>query len=226
MSGARDAILGSIRSALSGAGADRLDAGSLESRLAEHRRNLEPARADLDADARVDLFIAEAERVDTTVARVGSAADVPGVVAGYLADNNLSARLKVAPSAHLDAIPWTATTTLEVAFGAADENDAVGVAAAFAGVAETGTLVLRSGPDSPTTINFLPDTEVVVVPASRIVGTYEDAWAGLRSEGALPRCVNLITGPSRTGDIELTLLLGAHGPRRLFIVVVDDDQAP
>jgi L-lactate dehydrogenase complex protein LldG len=225
MSEARDAILGTIRSALAGAGPDRLEAGALEHRLAEHRRNLEPARSDLDPGARVDLFIAEAERVDATVARVPSTADVPAAIAGYLANNNLPARLKVAPSADLEAIPWTAATTLEVATGAADPTDAVGVASAFAGVAETGTLVLRSGPDSPTTINFLPDTEVVVVPASRIVGTYEDAWTGLRAEGALPRSVNLITGPSRTGDIELTLLLGAHGPRRLFIVVVDDEQA-
>ena len=115
MSEARDAILGTIRSALAGAGPDRLEAGALEHRLAEHRRNLEPARSDLDPGARVDLFIAEAERVDATVARVPSTADVPAAIAGYLANNNLPARLKVAPSADLEAIPWTAATTLEPA---------------------------------------------------------------------------------------------------------------
>ncbi len=223
MSTARDAILGGIRSGLSGAGPARLETGELERRLAEHQRNLMPARADLDPAARVDLFVAEASRVDATVARVASAADVPQAVAGYLAHNNLPARLKMAPSKDLATIPWTEATTLEVTTGVADENDAVGVVAAQAGVAETGTLVMRSGADSPTTLNFLPDTGVVVMPASRIVGTYEDAWTGLRAEGDLPRTINLVTGPSRTGDIELTLLLGAHGPRRLFIVVVEDD---
>jgi L-lactate dehydrogenase complex protein LldG len=94
---------------------------------------------------------------------------------------------------------------------------------ALAGVAETGTLVLTSGPDNPTTINFLPETHIVAVRADDIVGDYESVWDAFRlrfGRGALPRTVNMITGPSRSGDIEQTILLGAHGPRRLHIVVV------
>jgi L-lactate dehydrogenase complex protein LldG len=84
--------------------------------------------------------------------------------------------------------------------------------------------VLLSGPDNPTTIHFLPDTHIVVVRAADIVGDYETVWRRLREKlgpGAMPRLVNLITGPSRSADIEQTLLLGAHGPRALHIVVVE-----
>ena len=109
------------------------------------------------------------------------------------------------------------------ATGRRDGNDAVAVGHAFAGVAETGTLVLTSGTDNPTTLNFLPETAIVVIDAADIAGDYETVWDRLRAadgNGALPRTVNLITGPSRSADIEQTLLLGAHGPRSLHIVVV------
>jgi L-lactate dehydrogenase complex protein LldG len=89
-------------------------------------------------------------------------------------------------------------------------------------VAETGTLVLTSGPESPTTLNFLPDTHIAVVNRSQITGRYEDVWDKIRDNGALPRTVNMISGPSRTGDIEQTIQLGAHGPRRLHILILDE----
>ncbi len=96
---------------------------------------------------------------------------------------------------------------------------------AFTAVAETGTLMLRSGPDHPTTLNFLPDTHIVVLRAGQIVGPYEDAWAKLRAAGDMPRAVNFVSGPSRTADIEQTIQLGAHGPRRLHIVLIEDGDA-
>jgi L-lactate dehydrogenase complex protein LldG len=97
------------------------------------------------------------------------------------------------------------------------------VSHAFAGVAETGTLIMASGPDNPTTLNFLPDTHIVVVDAKDIVGDYETVWARLRDKfgtDALPRAINMITGPSRSADIAQILILGAHGPRRLHVLIV------
>ena len=99
---------------------------------------------------------------------------------------------------------------------------------AFAGIAETGTLMLRSGPESPSTLNFLPDTHMVVLRASQIRKSYEDGWDEIRRQmdsrpDSLPRTVNFITGPSRTGDIEQKILMGAHGPRRLHIVLIEDE---
>jgi L-lactate dehydrogenase complex protein LldG len=82
--------------------------------------------------------------------------------------------------------------------------------------------MIPSGPQSPSTINFLPDNHVAIVRASQVVATYEDGWDRLRTTGAMPRTVNFVTGPSRTADIELKIQLGAHGPRRLHLVVVDE----
>jgi L-lactate dehydrogenase complex protein LldG len=121
------------------------------------------------------------------------------------------------------ALPWQREPHLERLVGPSDGRDAVSLSRAFAGVAETGTLVLLSGPDNPTTLNFLPDTHIVMVSADDVAGDYESVWRRLREShgaGVLPRTVNLVTGPSRSADIEQTLILGAHGPRALHILVV------
>ena len=131
----------------------------------------------------------------------------------------------MAPDPSLFDVPWRQTPMLEIRRGTPSESDQVSVTSAMAGIAETGTLMMLSGPDHPSTLNFTPDTHIVVLPASRVVGSYEDAWDVLRAKlagGQLPRTVNHITGPSRSGDIEQTILLGAHGPRRLHIVLVGD----
>jgi len=217
MSDARSEILARIRAAV-GPG-NREEA---EARLKNHPRNLVPSRAkNLDADARRALFVAIAEEADATVARVGAAGDVPREIARYLAERNLPARIVATQDPKLDALPWQ-ETALAVRRGVAEDGDAVSVTASFAAVAETGTLMLVSGPESPTRNNFLPETHVVVLRAGEIVGTYEEAWDRLRAARAMPRVVNFITGPSRTGDIAQKLELGAHGPRRLHIVLVED----
>ncbi|MCA8933658.1 MAG: lactate utilization protein [Rhodospirillaceae bacterium] len=221
MSEARNAVLGEIRRSLGRPEVDREREAAADERIAAHPRGLIPARTDLGREARVRLFVTMAEQVAATVQRVDTMADVPGAVADYLVNLNLPPRLKVAPDPLLDPIDWSARPVLEVARGGAAPDDEVGVAAAFAGVAETGTLMLASGPGAPTRLNFLPDTHVVVLRTAGIVGPYEEAWDRLRGMGGMPRTVNMITGPSRTGDIEQQIQLGAHGPRRLHIVLVD-----
>ena len=230
---AREEILGAVRSALSGTKRpDAIAQGDPEKargRLGDHRANLIPARGRLGVKARLDLFIREAEKVNATLARVSSASGVPREVARYLAKNNLPMTLRTAPGTPDLFIPWTKQTLLSVEEGPADGADSTSVSRAFAGVAETGTLVLLSGPESPTTLNFLPPTHIIIISAAEIVGDYEEVWARLRTEKTgkdgrfMPRAVNWITGPSRTADIEQTLLLGAHGPQRLHIVIVDEE---
>lgn len=222
MSVARDQILGSIRAGLGRGKLAGAAQEALEARLKTHRRNLVPARAALDHAAQVALFVAMAEEVDATVARVAHVAAVPGAVADYLSRQNLPSWLVMTPDPKLDDIPWDARPLLEIRRDRAEDGDAVGITACFAAIAETGTLMLLSGPESPTRNNFLPDTHVVVLRASQVVAAYEDGWDRLRATGAMPRTVNFITGPSRTGDIEQRLILGAHGPRRLHIVLIDD----
>lgn len=111
--------------------------------------------------------------------------------------------------------------------GVPDAGDAVSVTGTVAGVAETGTLMVRSGPDITNAAHFLTDTHVAVVDAARIVGAYEDAFVLLRAGGApMPRNVTLVTGPSRSSDIERILQIGVHGPRTLHVVVCDAGRAP
>lgn len=220
MSGRAD-ILGKIRKGLGRDALGDAEKAVLEARTAARERGPRPSRIERDADGLADLFVEYAEGVDVSVDRVASMADVPDKVADYLARENLPASLRVAPDPSLDDIPWDRRPTLTISKGKTDGTDEVGLTGTFAGIAETGTLMMRSGPDHPTTLNFLPDTHVVVVRKSQIVGSYEDAWERIR-EGHMPRTVNFITGPSRTGDIEQTIFMGAHGPRRVHIVLVED----
>jgi L-lactate dehydrogenase complex protein LldG len=222
MTDARSTILDGIRRSLRRgelAGAARQ---AVEGRLAEPPRGPAVARADLAQPEKVALFCRWAEANNATVARV-AAADVPGEVAGYLARNNLPAEAVIAPSLALDSYDWSSQKMLSLRRGRAEGHDHVSITGAFAGIAETGTLVTASGPEHPVTLNLLPDTHVVVLRESDIVAGYEDVWARLRTrygKDRMPRTVNTITGPSRTGDIEQTIELGAHGPRRMHILVV------
>ncbi|MBV9861015.1 MAG: LUD domain-containing protein [Alphaproteobacteria bacterium] len=227
MSEARNAILARIREARGRGPLSAETARQLEERVTAHRRNLVPRRAAaLDRAGQVDLFVAMAEEVQTSVARVASAAAVPEAVARYLASENLPAELVMAPDPTLDAYPWNEWPMLAIRRAAAAAGDAVSLTPCLAAIAETGTLMLTSGPERPTTLNFLPDTHIVVLRAAQVVACYEDGWDLLRAAKAegLPRTVNLITGPSRTGDIEQRIQLGAHGPRRLHIILVEEER--
>lgn len=170
-----------------------------------------------------DLVAAFSERARMLVSDVlGPAprAQAASVVAGYLRDRQLPLQAVCWPeTAKLD---WVAAgVTVEVR--AARGDDLVGINEAFCALAETGTLMLLSGPGTPAAVSLLPETHVALLPVSRIVARMEDAWALLRKEqGSLPRAVNFVSGPSRTADIEQTVTLGAHGPYRVLIVLVNE----
>src|SRR6185312_10741606 len=188
MSASRDVVLGNIRGALGRGGLPAESQAALAERVAAHRRNLIPARAAaLDRAARIDLFSAMAEEVQTTVVRVASADAVAGEVARYLAAENLAAELVMAPDPALDGMGWEDRPLLRIRRGRAESSDAVSVTPCLAAVAETGTLMLTSGPDTPTTLNFLPDTHIVVVRADQVVASYEDRWDRVRALRDWPR---------------------------------------
>lgn len=228
----KDAILGAIRRGLKRGPLPADQAAMLNGRLASHPRHLIPARSRVSRPEQVALFIRNVEKEFGTVARVASAEEVPGAVSDYLAANNLPQKLARAPHPELDAMPWAARPLLEVEARRGEGSDLVSVQHAYAAIAETGTLMLPSEAARPVTLNLLPDTAIAVLRASRLVGAYEEAWDILRAEnrdaltgGFMPRNVMFVTGPSRSADIEQTLELGAHGPRRLHVVLIDDDPA-
>lgn len=231
MSAARDQILGSIRKSLGRGPLEGEAAAALHQRLAMPARNLIPDRtAGQDTEGLARQLVAKLGEAACSVDEAASLAEVPSRIAAWLQRENLPARLVQAPGL-ADGLDWTATPTLEVKTGTADGSEDTSVTPVFAAIAETGTLMLLSDAATPTGLNFLPENHIAVVRRSQVVGPLEDAWSRLRAArteaggavgAGMPRSVNLITGPSRTGDIEQRIQMGAHGPRRLHVIVVDD----
>ncbi len=220
---ARESVLATIRRSLGVSGREAPRREAVEARIAAARPGVIPARGQGDEAARTALFCDKVVAAAGTVGRVATAAEVPGEVARFLRDVNAPATIRMGADPRLGALPWS-DTALEVSAGPSLGHDVNGLSQAFAGVAETGTLALLSGQDNPTTLNFLPDNHIVVVSARDIAGDYEAVLGRVRARfgaGEMPRTLNLVTGPSRSADIEQTLILGAHGPRRLHVVVVD-----
>lgn len=219
---ARDDILATIRRSLGVTGREAPRRAVVAERLARAPAGVVPARGQVEGRARIELFIAQAEAALATVTEVEAPGEVPAAIAAYLRSHNLPATLRMGSDPRLSGMPW-GDTPLEIALGPSDGRDLNAVSHAAGAVAESGTLALVSGPENPTTLNFLPDNHIVVVDAAEVAGDYETFWARLRErlgKGVMPRTVNWVTGPSRSADIEQTMFLGAHGPRRLHIVLV------
>jgi len=165
----------------------------------------------------VERFVAKMLEKSATLARIASLAEVGPEVARFVASVNASPRLCVSKA--LAAIAWPPGFVID--HRAARREDETSVTPCFAAVAESGGIVTLSGPDTPSTLNFVPENHIVVVHASQVVRHLEDIWAQWRASGRpIPRSVNIISGPSRTADIEQTIQLGAHGPRRLHILLL------
>jgi len=222
MTTARTDIFSSIRRSLAVKGDERTRLQIVAERLDRAPKGVIPARGQVSGEALVEVFRAQAEASLATVRVVDSVAEVPRAVAEFLRDHNLPATLRMGDDPRLKAMPW-GETALEMSQGRSDGGDLNAVSHALGGVAESGTAIMVSGPENPSTLNFLPDNHIIVIAAKDIAGDYERVFAKLRAaygKGQMPRTVNFITGPSRSGDIEQTLLLGAHGPRRLHVLVV------
>lgn len=213
MSDSRAAILARLSKTLAHEAA--ADAPEIVQRIQAHARGPLPQWP----HSTRERFIEKLEKVVGTWAEVASKENIAQAVADYLAAQNLPQRLCVAPHPLLEGIGWPAGFQAERRRAVGE--DRVSLAVAFCAIAETGSLVLLAGPDSPTTLNFLPDDFLCVLPENRIVPRMEDAWALLReARGAMPRATNIVTGPSRTADVEQTIQLGAHGPRRLHVLLL------
>jgi L-lactate dehydrogenase complex protein LldG len=215
----RDDILGRVRAglqrnAMNAAAGREVMANALSSRS----QGPKPV-FDATPQALLERFRIKSELQSSTVDRVATDADVPAAIARYLTDMKLTKSAVVQPA--LAALDWASAGLTVEARGARDA-DLVGITGCYCAVAETGTLMMCSSSDTPATVSLLPETHIAVVPASRIVAYMEEAWTLARKElGTLPRAVNFISGPSRTGDIEQTIVLGAHGPYRVHLVIVE-----
>jgi L-lactate dehydrogenase complex protein LldG len=207
MSGDRERVLAQIRASL---GRSAPVAGQVAPLAGSGPR---PA---FEGDA-VARFATKMLEKSATLAQLGTLCEVGGEVDRFLRSHGASRQLCVSPA--LAGIVWPAD--LDIQYRAAVREDTTSVTPCFAAVAESGGIVTLSGPDTPSTLNFVPDNHIVIVHSAQVVRHFEDAWARWRSQDlAMPRTLNIISGPSRTADIEQTIQLGAHGPRRLHILLV------
>ncbi len=164
----------------------------------------------------VDQFVTMLERVHGTWTRLDRMVQVPGAVGDCLQEFGCHRGIVAAPHPVLESLDWA---HLEIEYRRAVKEDEVSVTLAFAGIAETGTVVLVSSPRSPVTLNFLPEMNIVVLRETSLVLTMEDFWPRVKSQ---PRAINFITGPSKTADIEQTIVYGAHGPRKFHVLIIRD----
>lgn len=210
----RDEMLARIRAALGNPERTQDAHKALEERMRAPAAGPRPA----SADDRVDQFVAKAHANLFAVERIASLQMlVPAVrelVSGLAAPPSIS----VAPV--LANLGWPAEWNVN--YGPGRMIEPLSVTLAIAGIAETGAVVLRSDAGNPTTLNFLPETHVVVLRVSDIVAYQEDVWARMRAGGTdWPRAVNVIAGPSRTADVGGIIVRPAHGPKDVRLILVE-----
>lgn len=219
----RATVLSRIRVALGVAGADDARGAAVADRLRRHSRGTIPARALQSHAVCIELLKEMLASQGAEITRAATPEVAVRVIADGLRAGDLPLCLRMGSDPILAALPWDAEPALERRFGAAEAQDQATLSRAVVAAAETGTLFLVSGADNPTTLGFLPETHTILIRAGDIVGCYEEAFDRLRAHygaGTLPRTVNWISGPSRTADIEQTIVRGAHGPKRLHVVVL------
>jgi len=163
----------------------------------------------------LQLFCKNALNLQSTVERLSSLDKLPAAAAAYCQRYDLPKTVTFWPE--YSQLPWPAH-----GFSQEKTNSQSGVTGVFCAIAETGSLLLCSSTSTPATTSLLPETHFAVVKVDRIVLSLEEAWQLVRSElGQLPRNVKLISGPSRTADIEQTMVIGAHGPYRVHVFLVE-----
>ena len=167
----------------------------------------------------VEHFADRATAAAAEVKRLASAEEIPVVVAEVLRARNLPAIVHLPPDPVLRKLNWDATPGLTLK-GEPPGPDEAALATASFGIAETGTLVYPATETRPASWHFRAGLEIAVIAADSIQSDLESVLARIRSGGAFPSTINLVTGPSRTGDIEQTLELGAHGPKELVVLIV------
>lgn len=145
--------------------------------------------------------------------------EIPSTIADMLRSRNLPAIVHLPPDPLIERLSWSNAPGLSITSNMPGGDD-VAVAIAPYAIAETGTLVYPGSQTRPPSWHFRPGVEIALVTRDRICDNLEEVLKRITKYGALPPTINLVTGPSRTGDIEQTLELGAHGPKELIILIV------
>jgi L-lactate dehydrogenase complex protein LldG len=176
----------------------------------------------LDPDDVVGSFVRNATAAKVLVHEIDGA-EVPDALVADIVARHRVRRAVVTPEPAVDGVAarladlGVDVSGVTVATCAAAE---IGVTSAFAAIATTGTLVQDSGVAGGRSASLLPPVHLCVLPASRIVATSAEVLRGLGDGRPLPSNLVLITGPSRSGDIEQIMTLGVHGPLTVEVVLL------
>ncbi len=176
-----------------------------------------------DISALTEIFLSKLSASSSTYQSVDCLSLVPQLVLQYAEKYNTNKTLvtNLDPFLNSDEPPWDWPNALSLSTPPATGNEAIGLSYASTAIAETGSLVLSASKQNPTTVNFLTDHHIIILNEQDIVPNIESMWKRLSlSAGNMPRAINIITGPSRTADIEQTIQLGAHGPRSLHLLLL------
>jgi L-lactate dehydrogenase complex protein LldG len=211
-------ILARIRKAQGRTGGEPTEAEFDAIRLAMREHEIGPLPGIALPPDQLAQFRSECARQGSTFVEVAGYDDVPREVAAYLDRNALEKRVVLwAEFAKLD---WNGAG-VAIDNRTAQGSDRTGVTGCFCAIAETGTLLLLSSPSQPKATALLPETHICIARRSRLVDTMEESFAMLRNErGEPPRATFFVSGPSRTADIEQTIVVGAHGPYRVHVILV------
>ncbi len=168
----------------------------------------------------VEQFIEKHEAVRGTTHVVQSYEQVPGAVQIFLAEHGLPPEILMSKSDYLERFDWP--QNWQICHRKAQKSDAVSVTGADCAIAETGTIFIVSSPKVSSTHLFLPENHIAIFDVGQVVRHLEDAFA-LLTESVIRRSrgIHMITGPSKTADVEQTIQYGAHGPRRVHAIIVD-----
>ena len=209
---AREAIFKAIRAVRPDRDTPRDIAAQSAACTAAMRKTL----TDLPNDDLPGLFAARAgaEKVGATIERVARFEDLPQAVSRYITENALAPDFALQPDPRLQQLDWGTLRPNQPL----RPDTVLSVGLALCGVAETGSLVFHSASTAPTLFAYLPIHHLVALDARTLYLRLEDYATGAEGQNA-PRNVNLITGASGTTDIEGVLTRGAHGPRKLHIVI-------
>lgn len=217
---ARDQLLARLRQRLGVNPGDRTRHQIVNLRCDQHKVNTIPARARLSHPDLVDQFEYYLNRAQASVSRVKDLSSVPQEIVRQLDVGNRTININAdveAMQLPFDQVPeliltdWSPKTSL-----------AVGVTSCFAAVAETGTIVITSSKTNAISHNFLAEKHIVLLAAKNIVGAYEEIWQKIRLQKVWPRDITFVSGPSCTGDIEMVIEYGAHGPRQLHVIIIGE----
>lgn len=191
---------------------------------------------DLDQAGLVQQFATELMKLGGIIVPLSHEKELAAAVGAYLKENSME-RLMVWPAGDaltggtdpeyalaesgIQVTRWQANGDRDTLVHTAEASQA-GLVYAIQGVSETGSIVLYNRGDRGRLVSLLPNQFLAVVRGSTIVPRLTQVLAGLGPQATDYSCVNIITGPSRTSDIEMDLTIGVHGPGRITLFLIED----